>query len=221
MKRILLIFVLLTAGIACAQEPAVPKGEPSAEPSAAAKAEEAQGEKKPELSPEEIEKQEKAESKDLIYKWINFAILAGLMIYFLRKPASDFFAARTAAIQKDMAEAKVAREDAERRLAAIEAKLSHLMDDIAGLRNEAAREDAAGAERLREASEAEGAKIKAQAESEIDTLTRASRLELKAYAAKLAVDLAEERIKARMNSGEQEHLLQAYVTDLSKGGGKN
>jgi F-type H+-transporting ATPase subunit b len=199
MKRALLILALLIAGTAAyAQEPAEPKAEPSAEA---------------------IEKQEKQETKDLIYKTVNFAILAGLIVYFLRKPAADFFASRTAAIQKGMADAKIAREAAEKRLAEIEARLARLGDEIGGLRAEAAKEDAVQAERMKLASDAEGAKILASAESEIDTLTRAARLELKSYAAQLAVDLAEVRIKERMSANEQEHLLQAHIRDLS--GGKN
>ena len=203
MKRAFLIFALLVAGAAYAQEPAESKAEPSKEA---------------------IEKQEKQESKDLIYKLVNFAILFGLLGYFLRKPAADFFASRTAAIQKGMADAKIAREAADKRLAEIEARLARLGDDIGGLRADAAKEDAVQAERMRLATDAEGAKILAAAESEIDTMTRAARLDLKAYAAKLAVDLAEERIKGQMNAGAQEHLLQAYVKDLigkDLGGGKN
>ena len=198
MKQAFLILTLLIAGAAYAQEPAESKAEPSAEA---------------------VEKQEKQESKDLIYKTVNFAIMAGLLIYFLRKPAADFFAGRTAAIQKGMAEAKIAREAAEKRLAEIEAKLGMLGDEIGNLRADAGLEDALQAERMRQASEADAAKILASAESEIDTLTRAARLELKSYAAQLAVDLAEVQIKGRMSAGEQEHLLQAHIRDLT--GGKN
>ena len=203
MKRILLILTLLLAGMTCAQEPAEPKQEAKHE----------------EQSSEAKEAAEKQESKDLIYKTINFVILFGLIGYFLRKPAADFFASRTASIQKGMADAKVAREAADQRLSEIEKKLGNLGAEIAALQAEAAREDAAQTERMRQQSDAEGAKILTAAESEIDTMTRAARLELKAYAAKLAVDLAEERLKSQMNPGAQERLLQAYVKDLS--GGKN
>jgi F-type H+-transporting ATPase subunit b len=177
-------------------------------------AKEAEG-KEPEPTPEEKEKAEKQERSDLIFKSINFVILFGLIIYFLAKPARDFFSARTAAIGKGMADAKAAREDAEKRLAEVEQKLANLNNEIARLRTEAAKEDAVQAERMRQATEAEGAKILAAAEAEIDVKTRTARLELKAYAAKLAVDLAEERIKGRMTPDVQGRLLQSYVNDLT------
>jgi F-type H+-transporting ATPase subunit b len=169
-------------------------------------------------TPEEVEKIEKQETKDLIYKSINFVILFGLIIYFLAKPASEFFTTRTASIRKGMADAATARDAAEKRLAEIEQKLTHLNDEIAGLRAEAAKEDAVQAELMRQATEAEGAKILAAAEAEIDVKTRTARLELKAYAAKLAVDLAEERLKGRMTPEVQGRLLQSFVNDLADGG---
>ena len=226
------VLALACCSLAWAQE----KGqEASQEPGASAKPEvhtqaEPKGEKPPikteageleldeklahEPTPEEKEKIEKQETKDLIYKSINFVILFGLIIYFLAKPASDFFTARTASIRKGMEDAAIAREAAEKRLAEIEQKLSHLNEEIAGLRAEAAKEDAVQTERMRQATEAEGAKILAAAESEIDVKTRTARLELKAYAAKLAVDLAEERLKNRMTPEVQGRLLQSFVDDM-------
>ncbi len=212
MKRALLIrslliltFTFLVAGMVFAQEPSEPKKEePSAE------------------SAEKKEAAEKQESKDLIYKSVNFVLLFGLLGYFLGKPATQFFQSRTEAIQKGMADAKIAREAADKRLDEIELKLSHLSADIGAMQAEAAKEDAAQAERMRRQTEEEGAKIHSGAESEIDTMTRAARLELKAYAAKLAVDLAEERLKSELNPqvhpAAQERLVNAYVQDL---GGKN
>jgi F-type H+-transporting ATPase subunit b len=220
------ILVLALGSLAWAQEQAAPAGgQTPAESKKETRTEkraarELEGElpMRHHLTPEEQEKVEKQETKDLIYKSINFVILFGLIIYFLAKPATQFFESRTAAIRKGMADAAAAREAAEKRLAEIERKLARLNDEIAGLRAEAAQEDAAQADRMRQATEAEGAKILAAAEAEIDVRTRTARLELKAYAAKLAVDLAEERIKVRMTPEVQGRLLQSFVNDLAEGG---
>ncbi len=161
------------------------------------------------------------ESNEIVWKIANFVILFGLIGYFIRKPASDFFTARTAAIQKDMAEAREARQKAEQKLAEMEQKLARLGEEIAALRAQAAREDSVQQERLRQEAEAEAAKILAGAEAEISTMARSARLDLKAFAAKLAVDLAEERIRGRMNPEVQGRLLGSYVRDLSKPEGGN
>jgi F-type H+-transporting ATPase subunit b len=233
MKRFHLILLAIIAfafgSLAWAQEkpetakPAEAQTQPETKPDhigpkkAATELEEGR-ELKPPISPEEQEKIEKQESKDLIYKSINFVILFGLIIYFLAKPAKEFFESRTASIRKGMSDAAAAQEAAEKRLAEIEQKLAHLNDEIAALRAEAAKEDAVQAEIMRQATEAEGAKILAAAEAEIDVKTRTARQELKAYAAKLAIDLAEERIKNRMTPDAQGRLIASFVNDLAEGG---
>lgn len=180
------------------------------------------------LAQEHAEEKAEAEgghgdTKTLIWKIVNFVAFFGMLFYFLRKPASDFFKARTAAIQKEMLEAKAAREAAEKRLAEIEQKLARLSDEIAAFRAEAGREDLITAERMRQDTEAEAAKILANAEAEIDTLARNARLDLKVYTAQLAVELAKERIQKEMNAETEARLLRHYVADLKDGGrgGKN
>jgi F-type H+-transporting ATPase subunit b len=228
MKRSLVLLAFLAFGsLAWAQEPAPPPkpaqtpAETKTEqigPGKAARELEGGESVERRISPEEKEAIEKRETKDLIYKSINFVILFGLIVYFLAKPAKEFFESRTASIRKGMSDAAAAREAAEKRLAEIEQKLAHLNEEIAGLRAEAAQEDAVQAEIMRKATEAEGAKILAAAEAEIDVKTRTARLELKAFAAKLAVDLAEERIKNRMTPEAQGRLMQSFVNDLAEGG---
>lgn len=169
------------------------------------------------------EKTEEAEgghggTKELIWKIVNFVAFFGLLFYFLRKPAGEFFANRTAAIQREMVEAKAAREKAERRLAEIEQKLARLSEEIAEFRAAAGREDVITAERMRQETEAEAAKILANAEAEIDTMARTARLELKTYTAQLAVELAKERIQKEMDAQSQERLVNRYVADLGPSG---
>lgn len=170
-------------------------------------------------------KAEKEENpREMIWKIVNFLLFFGGLGYFLRKPAGDFFAGRTRSIQQGMAEAREAREKAEKRLGEIEQRLGRLGDEISALRAEAAREGAAQDERMRKAAQEEAAKILAAAESEIDTLARAARLDLKSYTAQLAVQLAEERIRGEMNPEAQGRLLRSYVADLNspgKSGGGN
>ncbi len=160
-------------------------------------------------------------------KFFNFLVLFGLLGYLLRKPAAEYFTARTQAIRQGMAEARRAREEAEKRLAEIEQRLTRLAEEIEALRAEAGREAAAQRENLLAAAGVEAQKILAAAEAEIGTLARAARLDLKAFTAQLAVELAEERIRSQMNPEVQGRLLSAYVEDLTRirsgneGGGKN
>jgi len=186
---------------ALAQEPPAPKESPKHE--------------RVEEQRDEAEKKEEAESSKLIgWKWANFALLAGAIIYFGAKNGPAFFAARSRQIRKDMIEAGDARKEADERAAAVDRKLANLGADIARLREESAQERATETEQLRRHREAERAKVQAHAEREIESAGKAARLELKRYAAGLAVELAERRIRERMTPATQDRLVRGFVRDL-------
>jgi len=148
------------------------------------------------------------------WKWANFVVLAGAIGYFAGKYGPPFFAARSHSIRKDIVEAEQARKEAEARAAAVEQRLANLEADIAALRAEARDEGRAETERIAHHTAAESAKIHSNAEQEIAAAGKAARMELKAYAAELAISLAEQKIRARMTPATQEALVRGFVRDL-------
>lgn len=149
------------------------------------------------------------------WKWANFVILAGALGYMVRKNAGPFFAARSEQIKKDMVDAQEARRQAEARAADVDRRLAALDAEIAALRAESKREAEAETERLARHTAAEIAKIRAHAEQEIASAGKAARTELKRYSAELAVELAEQRLRARMTPDMQEALVRGFVRDLA------
>jgi F-type H+-transporting ATPase subunit b len=125
---------------------------------------------------------------------VNFAVVAALVFWFARKTLPAAFRNRTLSIQKAMAEARQASEEANRRLADIESRLSRLDSEIAELRAAADREAAEEDERMRIAAEEDAFKIRQAAEQEIVAAAKAARRELTAYAADLAVALAAKQL---------------------------
>jgi F-type H+-transporting ATPase subunit b len=149
-----------------------------------------------------------------LWKWANFALLAGAIIYFVAKSAPAFFAARSLSIRKEIIEANEARKEAEARAAAVEARLANLGAEIAALRAEAQDEGRAETKRITQHTAEEIAKIQAHAEQEIAAAGKTARLELKRYAAGLAVQLAQQKIQARMTPATQDALVRGFVRDL-------
>jgi F0F1-type ATP synthase membrane subunit b/b' len=70
-------------------------------------------------------------------------------------------------------------------------------------------------ERVRQETAAELAKIRAHAEREIASAGKAARAELKRYEATLAVGVAVDKIRARMNPATQAALVHGFAHDLS------
>ncbi len=149
-----------------------------------------------------------------IWKWANFLILAGGLGYLIGKHAGPFFATRSASIRKDMEDSLAQRTDAEARAADVDRRLANMEADIAALRGEGERDARAEAERMERHTAAEIAKIQANSEQEIVSAGKAARMELKRYAAELAVDLAEQKVRARMTPDAQDALVQGFVSKL-------
>ena len=126
---------------------------------------------------------------------LNFAVIAGVIFWFSKKSLPAMFRNRTASIQKAMAEAREASDEANRRLGDIESRLSRLDTEIGEMRTAAEREAAAEEERIKAAAVEDTRKIVASAEQEIAAAAKSARRELTAYAADLAVSLARKQIQ--------------------------
>ncbi len=149
-----------------------------------------------------------------IFRWANFLVLFGALLYLMRRPAADFFAARGKAITEGLESGRRASEEASQKVREINRRLASLESEIAAMRAAAAGEGQAEADRLRQAVRAEVQKIFAGSEQEVRALTKAARNELKGYAAGLAVELAEQRIRGRMTPEKQAELLRGYSAEI-------
>ncbi len=170
-----------------------------------------------------IENEAAAEHGDpmLKWKWINFAILAGVLGYLIGKNAPAFFKSRTAAIQRDIREATRLREAAEARARDAEQRLASLGEEIEKLRQEAKDALAHEGERIRQETSNQIARVLHTAEQDIASYAKHLAQDLKSYSAKLAVDLAEQRIRAQMSGDTQNRLINKFLNDLDGKGARN
>jgi len=150
----------------------------------------------------------------IVWKWVNFLILAGGLAYLIGKQAPAYFRGRTEEVRRAMDEAAREIKDAEAKAANVELRLSGLKTEIENLRSAARSETAAEAQRIREETERHLKRIQEQSGQEIELLTRASRDELRRYSASLALDLAEQRIRSRITPGSEEGLVDGFLHDL-------
>lgn len=149
-----------------------------------------------------------------IWKWANFALLAAGLGYLVKKNAGPYFAKRGLEIRKQMVEAEEIRKEAEHRVAAIEARLANLQNEIAALKTESLAEQEAEVEQFRLQNAAEIAKIQSHAQREIEAAGKQARLELRRHAAAVAMTLAEQKIRARMTPEAQGALVDSFLRNL-------
>jgi len=149
-----------------------------------------------------------------IFKWINFAIVAGVIVWVFGKLLPPVFRKRTEAVSSAITNATSAKAAADAQLRDAQTRLANLQKEVAELRALAERESAAEVERLRAATQSDIQKIAAAAKAEIEAAERAARLELKALAANLAVDGAESLLVKQLTPKAQESLISNFVKSL-------
>ena len=149
-----------------------------------------------------------------IWAWANFAILVGVLGYVISKKGGPWFASRSQSIRQGIADAEDIRAKAEASAAEVDRRLASLDTEIEKLRANARQEQAAEAERIRAQSAADLSRIREHATREIESTSKGARLELKRYAAQLAVDLAEQKIRRQMTPQLQSTLVENFARDL-------
>jgi F-type H+-transporting ATPase subunit b len=155
-----------------------------------------------------------AQTTTEIFKWINFAIVIGAIVWVFAKALPPRFRSNAESISYAITKATAAREEAERLLREAEMKLANLQKEVAELRAEAERESAAEVERIRAVTKSDMQKITVAAKAEIEAAERAARVELKSLAAKLAVDGAESLLAKQLTPTAQESLVSVFVKSL-------
>ncbi|MGB9106602.1 MAG: ATP synthase F0 subunit B [Terriglobales bacterium] len=147
---------------------------------------------------------------------LNFVVIAAAIIWFSRSKLPGMFRARSESIRKTMDEAQRASADAGRRLSEIEGRLSKLDSEIAAMRSQAEAEAAGEEQRIKAAAEEDARKIVESAGQEVEAAARLAQRDLKAYAAELAVSLAEKRIQ--VDAATDRALVESFVGQLGQNG---
>jgi F-type H+-transporting ATPase subunit b len=144
-------------------------------------------------------------------KLFNFAVLAALLVYFLRQPVRAYLADRSRQIRNDLVTAAAMKEDAARQIASVDAKLKELPEQLDALRARGQREIVAEQARIEQAAAAERDRLLEQTRRAIDLQVRAARRDLVIHAADLAVQVARQRIEARITDEDQRRLVDRYL----------
>ncbi len=152
----------------------------------------------------------------LVFRWINFLVVAGGIAYVMVKAGGPYFRGEAQSISKSIHEAAEAKAAAQREMAQADQRLAHLQSEIGELRQTANQEAAAETERIRVATRAEAEKIEKAAQAEIAASERAGQQEMRAIAAGLATERATALLGQKMNPEIQAALFESFVEKLTR-----
>jgi len=156
----------------------------------------------------------KTETAAEIFEDFNSGVLIFAIAYFLWKILPSVFRKRSERLRRDLVTARDATEDANRRLAEVEARLLRLDGEIDAIRRQVEQDSVEDEKRIRAALEAERERIVASAEQEIGAAQAAAQRDLKKFAADLAIDHAMRRIQ--LSADTDRALVKEFGKSLNK-----
>lgn len=149
-----------------------------------------------------------------LYVGINFAILAGLLFFGLRKPASEFFGSRALNSKKRLEEATKFHDEAKRQFELIQSKLTNAEVEgkelIKSVKAQAEQEKLAILAHATDLSQ----KIQKDAERMINQEVVKARAELKSEAVELAMTLAEDKLRKELTPEDQVRLGADFISGI-------
>ena len=150
----------------------------------------------------------------IIGKTFNLAIVVGLLVWVARKPLANFYASRSQLIRDQLDEALKSKAEAEARLAGMEARMSRVDQELAEVKAAAEVDARAEYERLLAEARSDAERIVLRARQDIEGLTRAAQIELKDYAADLAIRCAEEQVQREISDEDRRRLFATFMDKL-------
>lgn len=149
-----------------------------------------------------------------LWKLVNFAILVGVLVYFLRSPIVGYLKGRGETIRRDLVEARQLGETAEQQLTDVREKLNRLPGELEGLRVRGAEELEGERTRMKQETAREREHLLDRTRKDIDLRFRLARRELTTHTAELAMRLARTRIEQTMTPEDQARLIDRYAAEV-------
>ena len=154
--------------------------------------------------------------KDFLYRVFNFAIVVGILVYFLSKPLKKGLAGRRDEIAAALAESEQVKLAAEAKFAEYDQKLATANAEIAEISTAIKREGELEKEKIIASARETAIKIEQDAEKAAALEIAKARKELQTEAVRLAVELAEELLKTNFTSEDDTRLIDEYMQKVGE-----
>lgn len=142
-----------------------------------------------------------------IWKFANMIAFLVFLGWLLRGPVKGALASRHEKIQREAEEAKQRRAKADQLAADIQARLSHLEEELRAIQEKAQVEGERQKHEMIAAAEAEAQKILQGARNEVDNRLKHARQELTEYAGQLASERAEQLLRDKITDADRQKLF--------------
>ncbi len=155
--------------------------------------------------------------KDLIARFINFALMVIILFVVIRKSSmKDFFSSRREGIKKKLEELRKGKEEAESKVKELEEKLRAFEQEKKQILEQFKAEGLAEKERIIREAKERAEQILQQAEFTIQREMEAAGARLREEVAELATKKAEQIISKHITDKDQEYLVNEFIERVEK-----
>lgn len=155
--------------------------------------------------------------KEMAWQTLNLALLLGVLVYFGRKPITEFFATRRSSIQNELSEASELLTEAEQRNAELQRRLVDLSTEIDGIKKTAGQRATDEADRILADARASAERIRNDARAAMDQELRRAQTQLREEAADLALELAAKKLQDEVGEGDRDRLVDEFILRVEPG----
>jgi len=145
------------------------------------------------------------------YRVLNFAVLAGALVFLLRKPLSQALDSRIKGIRAQLEDLEAKKAEAEKVLSEYNAKIARLSQESEGIVAEYVRQGNEAKVRILKEAELSAYKLEEQARRNIENEFEVSKLRLQQDIFEKAMIKAEEIIKKNITADDQNRLVDEYL----------
>lgn len=148
------------------------------------------------------------------FQILNFSIFLGLLIFFLKVPAAQFFRDRQEELRRLLAQSQQDRLEGEKQIQELQMKMEGLQSELTQVLARAEQDANREKEMIIQSAKDEAAKLFAQSERDITQQTQQAQEELKALAAELALSLAQDKIQKQLKTEGQSEAIDRAISHL-------
>lgn len=152
----------------------------------------------------------------MIAQFLNLMIQLFLIKKFLFKPINDILEKRRAQTDKEIREAREAKETADNLRGQYEADIAKARDEAARIVQSAHKEAQTRADEVMQEAQAKAAGLKAQAEADIAQERKKAINEVKNEIGSLAMDIAGKVVEKEIDEADHKRLIEDFIKNVGE-----
>jgi F-type H+-transporting ATPase subunit b len=148
------------------------------------------------------------------FRVMNFVVLAGVLVFILRKPVSKALSSRIKDIQEQLESLEAQRAEAEKQLAQYNEKLSQIESEAAKIVDVYIKQGNAAKAKILKEAEQNAEKLRVQARRNIEHEFEKAKQKLQQEVVESSLQMAEESLKKEITAQDQDKLIDEYINKV-------